>query len=81
MGNGFIYRQIDLHMPEKLKQKSCIDILKLQMDYLAEAIAVLAMYLVEEAAKQDEYLAEQAAIQASEEAAELKRMFSEPCFT
>jgi hypothetical protein len=48
------------------------------MEYLAEAIAVLAMYLV---AKQDEYLAEQAAIQASEEAAEMKRMFSEPCFT
>ena len=54
------------------------------MDYLAEAIAVLAMYLVEEAAKHAEltkFLAEQAAIQASEEAAELKRMFSEPCFT
>jgi hypothetical protein len=41
----------------------------------------LAMYLVEEAAKQAEFMAEQSAIQASEEAVELKRMFSEPCFT
>ena len=56
-----------------------------QMDYLAEAIATLAVYLVEEAEKHAElttkFLAEQAAIQAAEEAAEMKKMFSEPCFT
>jgi hypothetical protein len=70
----------------KLKQKYWRDTLTIvQMDYLAEAIATLAMYLVEEAEKHAElttkFLAEEAAIQAAEEAAELKRMFSEPCFT
>jgi hypothetical protein len=68
-----------------LKQKSWIDILKLQMDYLAEAIATLAMYLVEEAEKQAElttkFLAEQAANQAAEEAAEMERMLGDLCFT
>jgi hypothetical protein len=50
------------------------------MDYLAEAIATLAVYLMEEAAKQAEFLAEQSAIQAAEKAAEMERMFADPCF-
>jgi len=29
MGNGFIYRQIDLHMPEKLKQKKLYRYIKI----------------------------------------------------
>jgi|UniRef100_A0A6C0AH88 hypothetical protein len=55
------------------------------MEYLAEAIAVVAMYLVEESEKHAElttkFLAEQAAIQASEEAAEMERMLGDLCFT
>jgi len=55
------------------------------MDYLAEAIAVLAMYLVEEAEKHAElttkFLAEQAANQSAEEAAEMERMLGDLCFT
>ena len=54
------------------------------MDYLAEAIATLAVYLVEESAKHaemtTEFLAEQSAIQAAEKAAEMERMFADPCF-
>jgi hypothetical protein len=48
------------------------------MEDQSEAIAVLARYLAEQAA---EFLAEQASIQAAEEAVEMKKMFSEPCFT
>ena len=48
------------------------------MDYLAEAIATLAVYLVEEAEKHAELtLAEQAA----EKAAEIERMLGDLCFT
>lgn len=51
------------------------------MDYLAEAIATLAVYLVEAAKHAELTLAEaQAAEAQAAEAAEMERMFADPCF-